>query len=485
LFEPEEENEIQGIDLSGMQMLLPVIGLITILIIGFFAYNYFIGDIKEIEFTAEDLTGAKINNFTVTISNENGEVIETVKGTQAIKIRKGNYSARIIASGYKTEIQSIEINRNNSFKFNLTAEINASFQNIEGLNEIVLAGEKINAKIIIVSNSSIESKATISFKEDFLNVFEKTGITDKEIQLKPGTNEIEIELQVKSKASLSKYLNKDLIGVLSIKEAPEITKNYSFKAGILESNDLILSEKKINFNQIKAGENKSETVIASNKNELIEFENIELSIEITSKGITSEEEIFSWLELTPKTIQVLKTKEQQPQQITLTALIPFNALRQKITGNIILSFQAMGKQEQKKISFELTVQEAEIKLELKELPKTIELIKTDSETSFPPKSIDFFIENTGEIKIENISITRTCEPYESNSWIALTKQFISNLNAKEKEKITLRINSITTEEQNIPCWMYVSYLNPGTTTLETIQESITIQLKSIAEENEE
>jgi hypothetical protein len=484
LFEPEEE--IQGIDLSGMQMLLPIIGLITILLIGFFAYNYFIGDIKEIEFNANDLTGTKINNFTVMISNEKGEIIETVKGTETIKLRKGNYSARIIASGYKTSIQNIEVTRNNSFEFNLTAEINANFGEIQGLNEFILAGEKIQAKIIINSSSSIKQKTTISFKEDFLNVFEKTSITDKEIELNPGKNEIEIELQVKSKSALSKYLNKDLTGVLSIKEAPEITKNYSFKTGVLESNDLILSEKKINFNEIKAGENKSETIIASNKNELIEFENIDLSIEITSKGITSEEEILSWLELTPQTILELKPNEQQPQQITLTALIPFNAVRQRIIGNIILSVQVMGKQEQKKIEFDFTIKEAEIGLELIDFPEnTIELIKIDSETSFPPKLIDFFIENTGEIKIETISITRNCEPYESNSWISLTKQFISQLNAKEKQKITLHINPITTEEQKIPCWLYVSYLNPGTTTQEKIQKSFNIQLKSIKEETEE
>lgn len=484
MFEPEEE-EIQGIDLSGMQLILPIIGVLVFLIIGFFAYSYFIEDIKEIEFTAKDLTGTRINNFTVMVSNENGEIIETIKGTEPIKLRKGNYSTRIIASGYKTEIQSITVSRNTVIEFELTAEINATFEEINELNEVVLAGEKIQTKIIINSNSSIKQKATISFEEDFLNVFERTSVQDKEIELNPGRNEIEIELQVKSRTSLSRYLNKELNGVLSLKENPEIRRNYSFKTGSIDANDLILKERRINFSEIKAGENKSEIIIISNKNELIELKNINLSIEIKSKGNTPEEEILSWLELTPQTIPELKPKEQQPQQITLTASIPVNAIRQRITGDIILSFQVMGKQEEKKINFDLSIREAEIKLELQELIKTIELTKTDSEISFPPKTIDFFIANTGEIKIENISITRNCEPYEANSWISLTKQFIPQLNAKNKEKISLRITPGIQEKENIPCWIYLSYLNPGTKTQETIEESITIQLKSIAKETEE
>ncbi|MBN2126908.1 MAG: hypothetical protein JW703_00780, partial [Candidatus Diapherotrites archaeon] len=481
LFDDDSQEEPQGIDLSGTKLILPVLGVLVLLIIGFFAYSYFIGDIKEIEFRGKDLSGKNISNFTVKISNEQGEIIATAKEGEKISLRKGNYTARIIASGYKTEIQSIAVTRNDSFSFELTADIDASFGNIQGLNEIVLAGETINAKIIINSNSSLQADATISFSGDFKNVFEKNSVEDKKITLKPGSNEIEVELKVKTKTSLSRYMNKDLIGVLSLKENPEITKNYSFKAGVLSENDLSFSETKLDFDKINAGESSSKTIIASNKNALVNFEKINLTLQITSSGTTSEEEILSWIELNPESIESLEANERSTKQIELKVTLPYDAPTERITGKIIASFKLMSEQKEKEIKFEFDSVEAEVGIELQEFPSgTIEITKEDSETVFPLTSFDFFIANTGELRLQNISITRKCEPYEANNWINLSKDFLESIEAQEKQKITLRVNANTDEEQTIPCWIYISYLNPASTEKENIEKSFSIRLKSIA-----
>ncbi len=491
MFEPddfEEEEANQGFDLSnGSKLIAPIIGVLVLLFIGFLAFNYFIGDVKEIDFSAKNLAGKNIKHFTVIISNENGERINTIHGNETIKLRKGTYTAKITSSGYKSKTKSFTVKRNTTIEFELTANLDASLENIPALNETLLAGDNIQTKIKINSNSSKTSKVTLKFGGDFLKVFEKNSVKEKEIELKPGVNEIPLELNLKSKSSLNNYLNKDLTGTISIKESPEITKNYSFKIGYLDKKDFDISETSLRLGEIKAGENKTiNPIIISNNNKLIDFKNINLTIEITSHKNTPIEEILSWIELTPTTIPILKANNQQGEQIQLTISIPYSVSNERIKGNIILSFPLKQKTEEKKISFDFTTKEAEIGLELQEFPKeTIEITKQDSETVYPSESIEFFLKNSGEIRIENISISRKCDLDEANNWVTLTKTFIEKLEAQENQKITLRINANTSEEQRIPCWLYVSYLNPSTKQQDSIEESFTIKLKSNPDETEE
>ncbi|MFH1588865.1 MAG: carboxypeptidase-like regulatory domain-containing protein [Candidatus Diapherotrites archaeon] len=454
--EEEGKNQSEGVDLSGMQALKPVIALLVIGIIGFFAFTYFVGDIKKVSFTAKDLTGKNISGFTVKVTDSEGNVIATSKNGEEIELRKGSYRISITATGYKSiRSEEIEIERDTSKEFILTKNISATIQGFHNMPQYFLPEQDLNLMLKISSQSNAEGTIAIEFSKEN-DIFEK--IDNIKVTLIPGTNDIPVQFKVKKKSSISGKIGKDLSGTIKFLDDPSINESFSFKVASIEKTDLEIFPGIFEFEEkLKAGETASSEISITNKNTYAKIENIRIKLNITNSGKVTNEEALEWISISPESIAVLQPNSQQSETIALNAEIPIDAVSQNISGNLEITF---GNQTIKTKTFRIAVEKAEFDFELKDFPETILIQKDANDLVFPLTEQKFILSHKGDIEIKAVSLTNSCEPAEATAWIKSTNEWFDVFPLNEDKEITLRIQSETNEAQTINCTLTISYSNP-------------------------
>jgi len=464
LYEPSIGDRISPITDFLKQHKGIVIGIIIIAVIGYFAYDYFIGSYRTIEFSLENTEGEGLSAQVFKIYDSAGNKVFETSGDSffSTRLKTGSYKIEARASSdYETVRPVLDVSDNASetieFEKNISAEISGFKENFP---ETLVAGQSAEFDFFVENKGTetqeIEFVASKSLEE--LNIeIPKATVAGH------GSETVHVSLKVPAEKKIENEKDGDeLDGYIRIK--------YTNTKESVPSTAKIFPVPQVEFSSSKlivrgdAGESILKNFSLENKSSFT-VENITLKFEITSISKNSESEILNAITLTEGTqVDSLGAKRSglEEHKNNVRFEIPLTAQKEEITANVIAESPMFPKQIIMPVVLEIR-EGADFGLSLSTNAKTESIDYEEATGVYEKISAYIKVKNTGNLDITNIAVG-TQNPGECNSnWLKFKENSISILKAGENRDLLVEISApLINTGETMKCKIEFIYTNPVT-----------------------
>jgi len=441
-----------------------ILAAIVVILVLFFAYDFFIGSVKEVSFSAVDTEGKPVN-AAIRVLSESGQEIKRISSAETISLKIGNYKIDVQAQGYKairakpitvSESSAIEQELEISKDLELAGEFPPSFASGEAkeVELIVTSKEPDAVEMGLVLEGDAKSAMTIEY--------------EKPLMVRPGENTITATLKVKA------ALEKNSIGTaktgtiriqgLSSKSAI-VSGKYSLVQFDQKNVKLTIgsSNEKLDYGNVKAGDHVEKTFKIRNDNSF-EIENVLAAVKITQAESGEISEIQKWFKFSPG--NTLNVGAKSDETITLIADIPsgFRFPQGKDTSVIDGVISASTSYFEKDVDFRMVVNRPKAAVTVSGIQEIVTLSKTAGAYN---KITQFLtIKNNGEVLLTNFDARISCDS-QGTSWLTFgdgTLEYAFDSLGKGlsvQAPYVIQVPDSTTASQIVNCRIGVLYTDPG------------------------
>lgn len=442
-----------------------IIAVLLIAILGFFAYDFLIGSVKQVSFSVKDSEGNPIN-ASIKIFSEKGEELQRTTANQQIQLKTGNYKIDIIAPEFKS-IRAREIQITANEQKLIVLEKDLDFEISGTLPEIFFTGQETAITLTIKNNETTEEQANLVLEGDA----EKTMEIEysKPIALIPGDNQIEATIKVDKDAE-GKDTGENKTIAIRIEGLTNKKAKIEAKYSLIKFDERKLTVKfgtsdKADFREQDAGKTVSNTIKVENKNDF-EINDIQIEVEITSTEFSDKEEVKKWFEFSPSNI--LNVSKQNTGTITIILKIPetMEFPQGKETETIKGVIYVRTSFYEKQLPLDLKVNKQKTGITIAGIQATYNPREKDGE--YPIETGYIEIKNTGEVLLENFQVLVECNS-KNESWLKIgagqTETEFDSLVKKTSKKIPFVITVPTGTPKNtiVYCKIGAIYFEPNNT----------------------
>ncbi len=423
-----------------------IIAVIAILAVAYFAYDYFIASVKEVNISVVDAEGDDVKASVKIYATGGEDPIHKGSGKDSFsfQIRAGEYSVKVEAPGYDDETESLTVSREENSPMKVVLEKDISIK-ITGFNPPaqIIKGQTIQVPISFENKSSKTETIFLVFEEDGLNLESApqeiivpgngTAQATVVISVPDGFDAGKSGKEAKIKARI-KYLKEDADADIEVKPAPDIE---------------LAGDKPEDFSA-NAGEFDDTEKIKIENNSKFDITDLVLEIEITdteNNKFFGEEKIREWFQFVPNEnsekwkVNIPVIEEREDLELNFYIKPPITAQQDIIVGNFVLTADYLAVP--KKTSFQLEIKKsADVQLTVKPKSSLYDFeIELDSVTGEYEIDRDQYleVENDGSVSINNINVvvSPNCE-----DWIEFqTTPNISSLSSGDDKTIFLNVSA--------------------------------------------
>lgn len=471
-----------------------IIGIIIIAIIGYFAYDFFIGSYRTMEFSFKDTEGSPVtvNQFKVFDSANNLVLSQSGGDSFSVKLKPGEYQIEAkTSSGYKTITKKITVSDNAKQTIEFEKTIKAQITGFaENFPKTLVAGQKAEFEISVQNNASSSQEIEFVISEELQGIgLEIPKITVAGNDSEKATVSISVPSDYETTAtseSGEETQGKELTGNIRIKFT-KIQADVPSRAKVFPTPILELSPTTIDIYG-NAGESQNATFEIINQGNFT-VEDLNLSLEITSSSKNSKADILAGLSLPDGTkIDSIEAAEsgQNTKQNTLRYDIPITAKQESgILGNIIISGKMLP--EEIKIPITISINQGAI-FGIDIMPTNTSPTVQFDEDGIPEKLFEYIdIANNGQLDIENIRLRVKNSSSCDSSWLKLEDTSApllkrqGEINSTKKMRMTISAPITAVNNQKVVCIIEATYQSPVSEE-DVTQTAAPIEIIAIKEE---
>ncbi|MCR4368957.1 MAG: hypothetical protein NUV67_03560, partial [archaeon] len=429
-----------AIDAIKQNKMAIIIGII-ILLAGFFAYDYFIGSVKNVSFEIRGTEGDAISAAT-TILGSDGKTLETVQPGQTIGLRAGMYNIEIRKAGFKRYTSQISVLE--SGPVTATLEIAKDLELSGQFPQTFFAGETKQLTLTMTNNESGPEEAGLVLDGDAEDAMELDY--EKPLILFPGTNEITATLSVKSDVG-SKQIGENKSGEIRIQgldnKNAKITGKYSLiKADVSDIKVKVgSSTTSADFGDIRAGESEEKAISVENKTDST-ITGIKIEVEITSSDLATKEEVLEWFSFTPSN-EIDEIAPDEKKEISIRATPPIGTAfpSGKTVGLIDGVIKVSSSFFTKTFKLTLEVEKPETELSASGLRESYSIRKSSG--SYPETNDFIEIQNSGKTTLMDFELRVACVS-PGTGWLTIennqNRTTFETLAADQTKKVPFKIS---------------------------------------------
>lgn len=410
---------------------------IVALLVLFLLYDFFLGSVKEVSFLVNDTEGIEVSDASVKILGADGKTIATVESGGKTSLRKGTYSYSVIASGYKTKArQQFEVTDSTEISAILEKNLDVELSLEEQFPGKLVTGQIETVNVLLKNNSQSTQEVELVF-EGSLGEKIMTASYEKPVSLSPGQRTVPVTFQVKTDLANSEIKN-GLSGTIRVKGLNNASAKKTFSFDLLSFDERrVTISGTTNFGTLKEGSALKENPFTIRNQSTLDIENLEIVIAINDVegGYSSIEEVQKWFTFSREVpIPIIRAGGQEQIGIRVAVPVgeinfPENASTENIGGQIVFktSFFEIAKE------LDLVAAKSSTSIELSGLSN--QTLSFDDDTgSYPTKPGTLSLRNSGNLAIQNISLSGKCnnEPAE---WIIFGDSFVAQIDPMETEQV--------------------------------------------------
>jgi flagellar basal body-associated protein FliL len=456
------------VDVLKKYWILIVIALV-VLAVGYVAFDFFVGSIKTTTFRVTDTENRPLA-ASVKVMDSQGKEIERINSGTSLKLRKGEYSTRVSAAGYKAGQKAFSVVEDGDVTVKL--EKNWNLELSAELPDTLVQGEKKTFVVSILNNGSEEVEAGLVFEGTGFSSDKVTFDYQKPVIIAPGTNtDVEVEMQVNSSAKPAG--NTGLSGTIRIEGLDNA------KAKVTKSFDLLqFNPSSVTINPTKIiltteeGILKTQPISIGNNNKFA-LEGIQFKVTVLTKEYTDESTIEKWFQISENNVDVpandKKTVNLNFTPILGESLIPDSANSEKISAKLEISNTFF----KKETNIDVTVNKSKISVVLEGIT-TQTFTKTGD--SYLSKSLTLKIRNSGKLPITGVIVSSTGEEAcvtnrgaLVENWITFNDFQFESIDATKTQNVIYHIEPKGGNAgEDATCKIKVSFSNPRTGLRESV-----------------
>ncbi|MFH1224200.1 MAG: hypothetical protein V1676_00165 [Candidatus Diapherotrites archaeon] len=420
----------------------------------YFLYSYFIGDVMDVSFSVKDTEGKQIANAAVKVYGSGNALVAQGSAGSSMKIRKGEYSAEVSAGGYKKQgLVPVAVSGGGSISLgelekDIDVELSGDFP-----KELAM-GEQANVILKLKNNGSEGIELELVFSGALGSKYMDIGY-EKPVYVSPGSEELELNIKVKSSGIKAGEGLKGGVRVNGLKEGMDVKYSLTeFTCAKVTTNPA----SKVDFGKAAGGAIVNKAIEVTNKN-AAEMKGAAFTLEITSAEGNTPAVVQGWFEFQPSSDGV-SVSGSSKYSVQLVGKIPLDAKPEaKVLGKIRFANSYC----EKALDFGMVVGETKVSLELQGLRDSYSVRKSGSTGEYSQDPARLTLKNSGQVDLQDISIE--IGDYESTTnWLGFSTSEFDEIKAGTSEE-TLMAFGIPASEAEGQAAIYllvVEYANPLT-----------------------
>ncbi len=448
-----------------------IIGIIIVLAIAWFAYDFFIGSMVSATVTIQDTEGKLLEGSSLKIfATGSTEPLfkESGQSIYDVPLKAGNYRYEVTAPGYSVKKSSFEISaEDNTPTVQLSKDLELEVISFDQTfpNKLYAGGEaRFDIQIKNSSNSS--ETAEIVAEDDIEGMITIGSITV------PGnsTQSASVTITVPNNISIDDEKNGD-------EKKATVRVKYTNEKGSAEFTLYPNPAEKLSVNsaslkaKAKENENKDEATIKIKNDNYFEITDITLSIEITSATKNTPSEVEKWFQFTEI------ANQDNPQQITITSIpgredvkkelqvvLPLTAKKEPdIKGNVVINAPYLSEPIKQTLTLDIR-EEAGYGIDISLSPRSPIDIEWDSTNGrYTDQIIDLKVKNEGQLTLRNLVFSIANNTICSIDWIILVENSIDTLNVGSTQALKVKASAplaVRGQESSKYCNLRYRFDNP-------------------------
>src|SRR3989344_2440588 len=462
IYQKKPEEQAREILDKIKPFIVPAVAIIVLLIIGLFAYDFFVGSVKNVTFELNDTEGESISGA-VKVLNESGGEIATARSGEAISLKAGTYTAQVAAANYKakreqfnvTKDGSIEIEMESDKELEISGEFPGSF----------FTGEQKTIQVTITNNGET-SQAKFVLENDAKEALEFEN--NEAITVVPGTNTIEIILKAKEspKSDLLGEENKGTIRIEGLNNRKaKIEGDFELIKFALKDISIRIgqSNSAVDFGTLKSGATSEKQITIQNKSDAT-INEVEAEITITSTIFADKTEVKNWFSFEPANV-INDISPGETKSMTLNIQVPSDyafppgKTLETVNGNVILKTGFLEQQ----FNLNLKIQKPNTGVNISGINDKYTITKRDN--VYPTQANFIDIRNTGDVLLTDFRVLVSCT--EGYGWVIIGKNqtdtFFATLGAGQTRNIpyTITVPNSVQSGKISNCGIAVIYNDPA------------------------
>ena len=455
-FGESQEEAGAGLDFGTIKKWIVIVVLIAIIGgAGYFAYQYFIGSLKEIEFSVKNTENEAIGDVGIRIyESEKDTPLSELSEGALIKLRYGKYRYEAAAPEYRADSGYFDVDAESpgSVEIILKKDIRVELQ-LDNFPEQLVTGQTDIELPLIIKNSAAAPAEVELVLEGAL----------KELQAKMSPE----SLSVAGQGTSSSILSISVPATIAVKDQKKgdakkgsiRVKYTSSKADVsftlFKKPELKLSPTQIDFGKLKAGvigQGASiKTITIKNSSSAFAVGAVGKEIEITSmqQNANSEEDVLDWFSWSA---DIDAIEPEKSASANLIVNVPVEALSDLISGNVVFSTGYW----EARIPLKLEVVGAEIVLSISATNSGKVSLEKLAAGNYESKDVKLTLKNNSSVALEDFAIVNPIDEGCSGAWIDdIGKNIIDLLAAKGGSEeiivtVSAPINAPIDEAQKCP-----------------------------------
>ena len=469
------QEMLNGIMDNVKQYWWAIILVLVVLGAGYFAYDFFVGSVKEITFSGTDTEGKAVS-ATFRIMDASGNEVKTVEPGQKISIRKGTYYVDATASGFKDVRQEqLEVEKNESVKISFEKDLDVG---IDGsFPESFMAGEEKKIQATFTNNGDETADITLVLDGDAKKSME---LQTKSFSIYPGTQQETIAIKVKSSLE-SSAIGGGKKGAIRIQglEGAKIEGEYQLSK-FDPAKDLEIrvdsSDKEVKYQNVRTGEDAPVKNLKIQNNTDSDIQDIQVSLDITETEFTEKETAKSWFSFNPSNTLSVGANSTENTNIVLKVpdqiKFPEGKLDESISGTITVKTSFY----EKKFNLNFKIVKSEAKVTATGIQESYIFSKTKG--IYTPKAEFIDVRNSGDVLLTDFDVRVDCPRAVGTSWLTIgngkTQYSFEKLAKGETHKVPymIAVPNSTPGLTTVDCTLGIFYKEPSGSTKKTEVKTI-------------
>ncbi len=387
---------------------------IAILLIAYFAYDFFIGSYREVSVQATSTEGASVP-VSVKITTESGQPVATISSGQKARLKLGTYMLSAAAQGYKPISSSqLSVTANSTEKLELEADKDITLKG--ELPQVLITGEKREIDLTLTNNGASQEKVELVAEGDAAKDLKLEYRSP--IDVSPGENTIRVNLEVSEKGGSKDGTGRSgSIRVKGLRAGAVVEGEYELIEFDEAKFDVFIGGDKanVNFGTLLPGEHKQRKMTFDNRNSF-DIEELVVEKHLASSGFEKEYKIEDWFTFNPKGAIYVKAQDRS-KEVQLDLAIPRDVEfpestePAKVSGTITLGNTFYSREFT--FTFDVKKPEARLDIEMDLNPRI-----RSKDKVWEPINSTLRVVNKGKVKLTDIRLHVSCNP-EGSQWLRL------------------------------------------------------------------
>lgn len=454
-----------------------IAAILLVLIVGYFAYDFFIGGMREVQLNTQDTEGKTISG-TIKLYSQDGKEIKTLQTGQKISLRKGTYLADASAPDYKPLIkEEFSVSESGPQKMILEQDKDIEIQG--NIPESFFSGEEKEMQIAFKNSGEKPEQVTLVIEGDAKDALD---LDRKTFNVPSGEKTENVKISAKASARDTKAFGENKKAVIRVQGLGNSKAKIEAKYSLIkfDPKDIIAkidsSDTTANYGKIRTGQQgQTRTLKIQNKTQN-QVNDLQAAIEITESGFLDADTVKKWFVFNPS--NTISAGPDSQEQMNIIIRVPSDVKfpegleTEKITGTITVGNSYY----EHKFSLSFEIEKTEAKIDMSGLDESYPIGKENN--AYKPRLGLIRVRNTGDVTLKDFSLRVSCIPQtEGTSWLTVEggeETTIASLQKDESKEIgyQVQVPANTKPGTSSTCSLVVFFYDPSGTKLSVEKKTI-------------